>query len=320
MISILMPTYNCAKYITSAIQSVLNQTFVEFEFLIIDDGSTDDSENIISKLKDDRIKYVKKQHSGLGDSLNYGLQIAQNDIIARMDADDIALPNRFEKQLLFHKANPHIDVVSCWYAIFANSKIKYIVKTPTEHQEIVKGLTLYSYISHPGCLYNRNTILKFGGYNSEVFEDYELWLRRRDELKFAIIPEVLILQRYRDDSLSHRNIKGKNSIHYQIQQRYFDSLSSNFNIRDSYEENSIRGWREYFYGSAKLARNYWIKSRLKLLLDYRMLLAFMVSFLPKTVFIEFKESNLSYRLNYLFQFYSKEFKQLRRQLIVSIKN
>jgi len=308
-----MPIYNCAEFLPYSIHSISIQTFGNFEFLIIDDGSTDDSQNLISKFRDNRINYVIKEHSGLADSLNYGLKIAKYDIIARMDADDIAHPNRLKKQLSFYKANPQIDIFSSWYTIFSGSTIQYIVKTPTDHFQIIKGLSLYSYISHPGCIYNRNVLLKAGGYSAQVYEDYELWLRLMNKVIFGIIPEVLIFQRYRKDSLSRGNVSVKNKIHYQIQQKYFDSLNSYFTINNTEEENSVRGWREYFYGGKKEARRYWRDKNL-FLTNWKIFLAFFFTFLPDRMLVGIKELRLRYRLKYFINYFTKENRVLRDNL------
>ena len=94
-----MTTYNCAPYINQAIKSILNQSYEDFEFLIIDDGSTDDTEKIINQFKDPRIRFIKREHFGRSAALNYGLKNASFDIIALMDADDISHPKRLEIQL-----------------------------------------------------------------------------------------------------------------------------------------------------------------------------------------------------------------------------
>ena len=99
MLTVLMPTYNSCQYIETAIKSVLNQTYKDLELLIVDDGSTDDTESSISEFSDTRIRYIKKEHEGLAASLNYGLKIAKHDWVSRMDADDISHPKRLEKQI-----------------------------------------------------------------------------------------------------------------------------------------------------------------------------------------------------------------------------
>ena len=99
MVSVLITTYNCAPYIAQAVQSILNQTFQYFEFLIVDDGSTDNTEDIVKSFSDKRIRYIKRNHFGRAAGLNFGLKNSSNEIIALMDADDISHPQRLELQL-----------------------------------------------------------------------------------------------------------------------------------------------------------------------------------------------------------------------------
>ena len=107
LVSILMPVYNSEKYLREAIKSILNQTFTNFELIIINDGSTDNSLKIIKSFKDNRIKIIKnKGNLGLIKTLNKGIDLAQGKYIARMDADDIAMPKRLEKQIAFFNENP----------------------------------------------------------------------------------------------------------------------------------------------------------------------------------------------------------------------
>src|SRR6266487_3978128 len=105
-ISVLMPAYNCGNYIADSIKSILNQTFKEFELIIIDDGSTDNTGEIVNAFKDSRILYKKKENKGTAAALNYGLSIAAGDWVARIDADDLNIVTRLEKQLKFLEENP----------------------------------------------------------------------------------------------------------------------------------------------------------------------------------------------------------------------
>lgn len=320
MITVLMPTYNCAQFISDAIRSIINQTYRDFEFLIIDDGSNDGTHDVVSQFKDNRINYVYKKHSGFADSLNYGLKTARYDMIARMDADDISHPSRLKTQYDFLNANLDYDIISSWYAVFNNDKIKYVVPTFQNHSEIVKGLSLYSLMPHSGCLLRKEKILRSGGYYGEAFEDYSLWLKIMGNTKFYNIPKVLIFVRFRSDSLSRSNLVDKHKLIYSIQSPFYDNLDDFFGIYTHKEKNKVRGFREYFYGSPKLARKFWLQDGVNLLLDYRILLAYVVSFLPNKIFIKFKESRVRFRLIYLIKYFSTENKMLRNRLKASLQH
>ena len=118
VISVILPVYNAERFLREAIDSVLKQTFVDFEFIILNDGSTDKTEDIILSYKDPRIRYVKNEKNlKLIKTLNKGVDMARGKYIARMDADDISLPERFEKEVAYLEAHPDVAVVSCYHII-----------------------------------------------------------------------------------------------------------------------------------------------------------------------------------------------------------
>lgn len=291
--TILMPTYNCGTFLDSAIKSILSQTYKEFEFLIINDGSTDNTEEIISKFKDSRINYIRKSHSGLVDSLNYGLKISSNEWIARFDSDDIAHFDWLFRMQETFKNNKIIDIVSCWYAIFKNKKILYIVKTPTNNAEIKKKLLLHSVLSHSGVVFPKNKILEIGGYREGTIEDIDLWMRLRNKVTFHNIDEVLIFKRNRTNSISKNNIELFNYLMFNTYNNEINKINDlSFN-----EENILLGWREYFYGNKNKARKYW---KTKLLIKPKILLAYLLTLLPQNIFNLIKEFNFKYRIFSLF--------------------
>lgn len=304
MLTVLMPLYNCSSYVSYAISSILNQSFRDFELLIIDDGSSDGSAEEIKRHHDPRIKYVRLEHAGLSHALNYGLKIASNDLIARMDADDLSAPLRLEKQMkYFRQGSPNL-VLSSWYAVFRNNRVDYVIRTPQQHLQIRERLLLHSDILHSGVCYNRKSILKAGGYNCDVYEDYELWLRLKDKAIFHTIPEVLIFQRYRSDSLSRNNPVINRYKHYMIQEPYYKDLCS-FGVVSVSAQNEYKGWREFFYGNKSLARNYWKQLGLSLLIKHRTLSAFIITWLPLKYIIYIKNHSLKHYIIYVLTYYSR---------------
>ncbi len=311
MITVILPAFNDEKYIHNSIKSILNQTFKNFQFLIINDGSTDNTEKIILSFDDPRIIYKKKEHTGLSDTLNYGLSIAQTELIARMDSDDLSHPERLEKQYLFFRRIPGDKIISCWSAYFKKNNISFIINDKLESSTIKKNLLLHSYISHPGAFFSKSVVINNGGYKGEVFEDYDLWLRIRNKVNFYIMPEVLIFQRIRKDSLSRENYFKKQKIHYAIQVPYYSNNINDFGIENIFETIKFCGWREYFYGCRRNAIKNWTKLGWKYFLDLRILIATIIMFLPENYFLKFKELRLRYRLNYLIKYTSRENKLLR---------
>lgn len=324
-VTVLMSTYNCAQYLTAAIMSILGQTHKEFEFLIVDDGSTDNTEEIIRGINDSRINYIKTEHSGLCSSLNFGMKSAANEIIVRMDADDISLPSRISELLDTAKKHPEFDVISSWYGVFINSNLKYIVKTSEKSEVISKNLLLYSEISHPGVMFRKSKILGLGGYKTEAgidsFEDYALWLRIRNKVKFYNLQKVLLLYRFRNNSLSRENITRKYSLQYQIQSPYYlKERIAEFGVSTEHEELCYRGWREYFYGNTEKARSFWRKMGNGIFARPRIVMAYFVTFLPEGLFTLFKETRMRLRLNYLCNYFSSENMELRRALKIGLKD
>ncbi len=202
-VTVLMPAYNAEATIDDAIRSILGQCFREFEFLVVDDGSTDNTVARVRAYTDSRIRVVPCKHRGLTETLNEGLRHARGEWIARMDADDIALPNRLERQLqaaIQHQA----DVVCSWYAVIISSRVRYLMPVKETHEELLERMRLHNDIVHSGVLIRRETLLRVGGYHEEVFEDYDLWLRMRACAHFYTVQEVLTLVRYSPFSYSRR--------------------------------------------------------------------------------------------------------------------
>lgn len=313
-LTVLMTTYNNEKYLHSSIKSILNQTFENFDFVIIDDGSSDNSKELIESFKDERIKYFKIQNSGLGAALNYGLSLCSTELIVRMDADDISLPQRIEKQYAFILKNKNYDIVSSWYAAFEEKNLLYAIKTPENDLDIKRRLALHSEVIHAGMIYKKDKIVSAGGYKSIIFEDYELWLRQKDEMKFYNLQEVLLLVRYRKESFSRENIVEKNKMVYDIQELYYDNtFKKNFYLIKDSNEYEIRGWREFFYGDEKKALRYWKKLGVKRLAP-RVLTASIVLLFPKKFILWFKENRIKFRLKYYLNYFSSENSKLRKFL------
>lgn len=313
MITVLLPTYNNSLHITSAVRSILGQTFKDFELLIIDDCSTDDTVGKIKSFNDPRIRLIiNNENKELGKTLNIGLEKAKYELVARMDGDDISLPERLQKQYEYMTANGGTDVLSCSYAVFSSDKILYTIKTSENHNDIKKRLALHSEIIHPGVMYRKSRILENGGYGDSYIEDYELWLRVKDKLKFHNLRETLLLKRYHGKSIS-LDIERKNKNVYEYTEKYYHNPVAEFGI-DKKEENIIRGWREYFYGSRSKTRKYFLKSPFRLFLSPRIFIGLFVTFLNNNLFLKFKEMRFRFRAGYWFKYISKENRMLRKHL------
>lgn len=203
IISVLLPVYNCEKYIFEAIQSILNQTYNNFELLIIDDCSTDSTLQICKSFQDNRIVIIEKEkNSGYTNSLNYGISIAKGIYIARMDGDDISLPTRFEKQVAFMEVNK--DVVVCGTA-FSIIETDNLIRVPEKHDEIVTGMLKGCKIAHPSVMLRKSAFIANDiVYNIEMepAEDYALWVQLIAVGKLHNLQEPLLKYRVHETQVS----------------------------------------------------------------------------------------------------------------------
>ena len=202
-----MPVYNGEKYLREAIESILGQFFGDFEFIIINDGSTDSTETIIKSFNDDRIVYINNPNNlGLSKSLNIGIRAAKGKYIARMDADDISLPERFEKQIEFLEKNLEISIVgTAAKLIDENRCVLKIICRPKTHFEI-KWQSLFSTPMFHPTIMARVNVLKENLFDEKLFnsEDYELWSRLlfTTSTRFTNMSEALLLYRVYKNSFT----------------------------------------------------------------------------------------------------------------------
>lgn len=194
-VSVIMSVYNGGRYLKKAIESILRQSFQNFEFIIIDDGSTDETWSILSSVDDPRV--IVKRNSmnmGLAATLNKAARMSRANYLARMDADDISLPHRLEKQMAFLEAHPEVVVVgSSFYKIDENGKVLEIVKVPCRSKEIYEVLWSRNCLAHGTVVMRKDVFFRYGGYDESYScaQDYELWLRLAQSEKLANIEEPL---------------------------------------------------------------------------------------------------------------------------------
>lgn len=205
-ISVIMPVYNGEKYLKEAIDSILKQTFANFELLLINDGSTDLTEAIIGSYDDERIVYIKNEKNlGLIKTLNKGLDLAKGEFIARMDQDDISHSERFEKQLIIFEKNTEIGVCGTLFTPFNNSNNKEynIIEHPELHKTIKIQLLALCIVGHPTIMMRKNAVGNFRYDESfQAAEDYELWTRLVTSTQFYNIQESLLQYRIHDTNMS----------------------------------------------------------------------------------------------------------------------
>ncbi len=205
-ISVVMSVYNGEKYLKEAIQSILQQTYQDFEFIIINDCSTDKTNEIIKSFNDPRIKVIDNQENiGLTKSLNKGVGVAKGQYIARMDADDVSLPHRFKTQIEFLEKNFQYALVgSSYYQINDTGKIRVYTKVLIGNLELHSGLLEQNWFVHGSVMIRKSAFISCNGYNEEFkyAQDYDLWLRLSEHFKIANIEEPLYYWRSTPDCVS----------------------------------------------------------------------------------------------------------------------
>ena len=238
-ISVIMPVYNASRYLHEAIQSILNQTFSDFELIILNDNSTDNSLEIIQEFvkKDNRIILINKTQN-IGPALlrNEGFESSNGEFIALMDADDIAYPKRFEKQVSVFNNDSEIGVCGTWYTMFGEDIKDYIFKQNEFHEDIKVKLLYENCIGNPTAMI-RKSVLHNQKYNPEMvpIEDYDLWTRLINNTKFYNIQESLLSYRWHDTNttkLKEENSKKMHQIVFTNQLKEFgiDLNTPNLNL------------------------------------------------------------------------------------------
>jgi len=202
VISVLLPVYNAERYVAEAISSILTQTFTDFELIIINDGSTDNSGNVIKQFKDQRIILVEQNNQGLATSLNNGLKIAKGRYIARQDNDDVSAPDRFQKQVEYLEKHPGIGLLGTAALIVDenNKETGRFHQHPLSSHELKYFLLFDNPFVHSSVMIRRTVMQQVGTYytGKQYFEDYNLWSAIARVSGVANLPDKLV--RYREVS------------------------------------------------------------------------------------------------------------------------
>ena len=207
LISVLLPVFNGGPYLQESIDSVLGQSLRNFELIIIDDGSTDDSWRVIERQKDPRVHAFRQNNQGLSGTLNRAIELARGVYLARQDADDVALPERFERQAGFLESHGNHGLVGTWATVISErNEQSGMHNHPAENHVLKYELLFDNPFVHSSMMIRKAVIDRVGGYVQETrmrpAEDYELWSRVAREFDVANIPEVLLIYRETPAGLS----------------------------------------------------------------------------------------------------------------------
>jgi glycosyltransferase involved in cell wall biosynthesis len=200
-VSVLLPVWNGETFLVAAIESILRQTLSAFELIVIDDGSTDGSAAIAEGFArgDHRVRVMRCAHEGLSAALNAGIAAARGEYIARMDADDISLADRLEKQVAYLDAHPACVAAGAWVEVVDEAGLQLGVKTHGKTHEQICAALLHgnSPIAHPTVVMRRDVLRSAGGYDARLYpsEDFDLWFRLAESGELANVGEVLLRHR-----------------------------------------------------------------------------------------------------------------------------
>lgn len=206
-VSVLLPVYNCPRYVGAAIESILAQSFGDFEFLIIDDGSTDETPCVLEQSSDDRIRHIRHENKGLAGTLNVGIAMARGKYIARQDQDDVSLPDRLAEQVAYMESNPECALLGTWAQIMEGNRLtERYHRHPACPSELRYRLLFNNPFVHSSVMLRKSALEAVGSYATDPTrqppEDYELWSRLSRHSEVANLPEVLVHYREIPGSMS----------------------------------------------------------------------------------------------------------------------
>jgi len=249
IISVIMPVYNSQDTVYHSVKSVLNQTYKNFEFIIVNDGSTDKSEDIILSFQDERIKYFKTKHKGRSSASNYGISKAAGEYVARIDSDDMFFPDKMTKQMKYIELHPETDVIFCWSIFYEDKGPLRFWRCPESDTKIKYRLMYLNPINHSSVVCKKSMLLEIHGYDEklDVNEDYDLWIRARKQSKFYCMQEYLVFSLKKEDDFKKKYNNDLKSLLI----RNIDNVYTDNDI----ERNNLSGRVEFYYGNKDDARN-----------------------------------------------------------------
>ncbi|MEZ6093584.1 MAG: glycosyltransferase family 2 protein [Pirellulaceae bacterium] len=209
-ISVVMACYNGMPYLPDSIDSIVNQSFTDWELIVVNDGSTDSSADYLQKRAeaDSRIRVEHQTNQGQQAAANRGIELAEAELIARMDADDISALDRLEKQIAFMDANPEVGILGGQITRMGRSKSGLPSNLPVAHNEIVTGLLHNHHTFCNGtCVFRKHLFEEIGGYwKHDIAEDWDMFLRMAEVSRISNLPDVLLSCRLHTSSINGRRI------------------------------------------------------------------------------------------------------------------
>jgi len=245
-ISVVMAIHNGATFLSEAVDSILRQSFRDFELIAIDDASSDGSAELLLGIKDNRMRTItNKKQLGLSRSLNKGLAAARGQYVARMDHDDISLPGRLKAQIDFLEANPRIDVLGTWARTLGLHR-EQTWDYPTSDSEIRAEMLFNSVLVHSSVILRRSSFAKYKlRYDPNVAraQDYELWTRGAQHLRFANLGKALLRYRIHPQQVGQKHGSHQQAVAAKVRARQLKALGLQPSQAEFKLHNSISQWR-----------------------------------------------------------------------------
>lgn len=240
-----MAVHNGAPYLLEAVQSILDQTLGDFEFIVVDDASSDESRMLIESLKNERIElFVNAKQQGLSKSLNRGIEAAGGEYIARMDHDDVSMRSRLAEQVAFLEENSEVDIVGTWARTIGRAP-EQTWQYPAKDADIRSEFVFNSCLVHSSVMWRRSVFEKHGlAYDPNVkrAQDYELWTRAKQNVRFANIPKVLLQYRIHQASVGSRFGDEQRAVADTVREREIAQLRVDASTAELALHHSISRW------------------------------------------------------------------------------
>jgi glycosyltransferase involved in cell wall biosynthesis len=235
-VSVFMPVYNAEHYLNESIDSILNQSYTDYEFVIVNDGSTDRSAEVIKAYTDPRIRFIENQQNmGLIASLNIGLETCTGEYIVRMDQDDFSLPHRIEKQVRFMDENPEYGLIGCWFEDFGENIESKVVRYSSDDTHIRIRHLYQTHIAHPTAVLRKSVIDKFNLRFDASFvhgEDYAFWVQMSAYCKLSNYPEMLVRKRDHPRNITNQFASTMQATCAKVKQKQFHQMGLDLNTDD----------------------------------------------------------------------------------------
>ena len=239
-VSVVMSVYNGSHYLQRSIESILNQTFTDFEFIIIDDGSTDNTWDLITEYanRDRRIKCFKNQENlGLTQTLNKGLNLARGEYLARQDVDDVSFPERLEKQVSYLELHPSVALISTGVQYVDNLGNQLWLDIPPTDPTVMRWEFLFrNPLRHPTVMWRRELVdSEVGNYDPSFFytQDYDFWVRISENLNIEAISSVLVQMCWHDQSISSTKAKTQDSLGTRVIMRQIEQYFPHESLQEA---------------------------------------------------------------------------------------